>query len=123
MRTAVGSVDIPGDTVQKSARRGTDNVQVQVLAVSAYAFRTVPSDSSTRRASHHTSQDALPCSAWETVINSAGQVVGQMIGDGFGVDGISSGMVTVCVRVNLGISKCTRKYPVLVRSPSASVCP
>lgn len=77
LKTTVGSVSVPTNVIKGSAKRGTDNVKVTVLASPAVTHRDTSGSASDsdRRVSA-----AASCSEFEVIKNSAGQVVGQLIG-------------------------------------------
>jgi hypothetical protein len=104
MKTAVGSIAVSGDTVQKSIYDTGDNVQVEVLATPAFSLRKVDD----RRAAISTS-----CSQFEIVPNAAGDIIGQLIGNGLALKGLTRGSVSVCLPKDQEIPLCTQKYSVL----------
>ena len=102
LNAAVGSVSVTSDTIKKAAKRGSDNVVVQISATSAFAMRQTLD----RRTSSST------CSEFEIIQNSNGEIVGQLAGDGLGIQGLKEGAVRVCLPTNKDIGQCFTKYPV-----------
>jgi hypothetical protein len=108
LTTAVGSVAISSKSIQASVKRGSDNVEVSILATPAFELRNTSSSMSNDRRT----APSISCSDFEIIRNSQGQVVGQPIGDGLAVGGLKDGNMTVCLQNIKNIPKCMVKYPV-----------
>ena len=108
LTTAVGSVAISSKSIQASVKRGSDNVEVSILATPVFELRNTSSSISNDRRE----APSISCSDFEIIRNSQGQVVGQPIGDGLAVEGLKDGNMTVCLQNVKNIPKCMVKYPV-----------
>ena len=108
LSTAVGSFSITGDTIRSSINASSvDNLQAQVLATSAFSLRAADGQRRETEAFIKTT-----CSQFEVVPNTNGGIVGQLIGNGVTLKGLSRGFVKACLRVDQDIPLCLSKYSV-----------
>lgn len=98
-----GSIRITSGNIKKSVVRGGDNVGIELMYTSPYEVLTV-SQPPGRRVS------TKDCSQFEIVRNTKGEVVGQLIGGGLTVKGLTSGEGMLCVPADLEIPRCAIRY-------------
>ena len=99
-----GSLSISSANLKQSAGR-KDNVFIELKYTSPYEALSV-SQQPTRRAT------TQACTQFELVRNSKGEVVGQLIGGGLTVKGLTSGEGRLCVPADLEIPRCALRYTV-----------
>jgi len=99
-----GSISISSANLKKSTGK-KDGVTVELKYTSPYEVLTV-TEQPVRRV------NAKDCTQFEIVKNVRGEVVGQLVGGGLTVKGLTAGEGRLCVPADLEIPRCAIRYTV-----------
>jgi len=132
IKSAVGTIVPDKDALAQSGNATTDKVETYVSMISAAMQRlclprgdSVATQTSPGRRETGTHADTHPmrrysrrnmgglqnkCEQYEVVKNAAGEIVGQLIGNGMVIEGLKGGTVRTCLKKDPNIPICLSKF-------------